>query len=63
MDTNDYVLAALVHDRLADARAAALRRALVPRRRGRLREELGAALVSVGQWLLQPPPAARRGAA
>jgi hypothetical protein len=29
MDTNEYALAAAVHDRLADARAAAARRALV----------------------------------
>ena len=64
MDINDYALAALVHDRLADARAAAARRALVPPRRRRdLRVELGMALVNLGNWLLQPAPAPRRGSA
>ncbi|HYE93768.1 MAG TPA: hypothetical protein VEA38_22235 [Terriglobales bacterium] len=64
MDSNDYVLARDVHDRLAHARAAAVRRALVPRRaRRRLRVALGAALVALGERLLAPAPAPRRGRA
>lgn len=60
MDMNPHELAFLVHERLADARAAATRRALVPRReRRRLRVELGTALVALGQWLLQPAPRRR----
>jgi hypothetical protein len=58
MDMSHYELAFLVHERLAAARAAATRRALVPRRR-RLRVELGAALIALGEWLLQPAPRRR----
>ena len=58
MDFNEYVLERYVRDRLADARAAAVRHATIPgRRRRRLRVELGAALIALGQWLLEPAPA------
>ena len=57
MDFNDYVLERYVRDRLADARAAAARHASIPGRRRRLRVELGAALIALGQWLLEPAPA------
>ena len=61
MDYNDYLIALLVHERIAASREAAARRALVrcaPRRP--LRGELGVAFVALGQWLLTPAPACRR---
>jgi hypothetical protein len=60
MDFNDYALEVYVRDRLAAARAAAVRRALLPARRGRLRVEVGAALIALGRWLATPEPAADR---
>ncbi len=62
MDINEYTLECCVRDRLAraraDARAAATRRALRPvRPRRRLRGVLGAALIALGQWLLDATPA------
>lgn len=58
MDFNEYALEQEVRDRLAHARAAAMRRALVPARpRRRLRAELGARLVALGERLMAPRPA------
>jgi hypothetical protein len=62
MDFNEYALECDVRDRLANARAAAARRALVPARSGRDRRlvvALGTWLIAVGQWLAAPAPAAR----
>jgi hypothetical protein len=50
MDLNEYTLAFLVHTKLEDARAAAARRHLAPRRPG-LRGRLGTVLVAVGHRL------------
>jgi hypothetical protein len=52
MDVNQYALEVLVRERLDDARAAAMRRALASRRvRRGLRLRLGAALIEAGRWL------------
>jgi hypothetical protein len=56
---NAYALEVYVRDRLANARAAAARRALRPAsRRRRLRRELGALLISLGQRLAAAAPPA-----
>jgi hypothetical protein len=53
VDGNDYALEVLVRERLEEARAAAMRRALVSRRvRRGLRLRLGAALIEAGRWLV-----------
>ena len=57
MDMSDYALGLMAQDRLARAREAATRRALAacaPPRES-LRVRLGAALVGLGQRLLQEP--------
>ena len=56
---NAYALESYVRDRLAAARAAAAHRALRPAsRRRRLRGELGALLIALGQRLAAAPPSA-----
>jgi len=57
METSDYVLAQLANERLAHAREVAARRALVASLRPPppLRVRLGAALVGLGQRLLDAP--------
>jgi hypothetical protein len=52
MDVNEYTLALLVATKLDDARAAAARRALVPRRRPRARAWLGMVLILIGRRLV-----------
>ncbi|MBI1736032.1 MAG: hypothetical protein HYR51_12730 [Candidatus Rokubacteria bacterium] len=52
MDFNEYALAVLVRTTLEDARAQAARRALVPRRRSRVRARLGVVLIAVGRRLV-----------
>lgn len=52
MDWNEYALALLVATKLDDARAAAARRALVPRRRPRVRAWLGTVLILFGRRLI-----------
>ena len=59
MDLNEYTLAFLVHTKLEDARAAAARRHLVPRRPG-LRGRLGTVLVAAGRRLQAGEVAAGR---
>lgn len=52
MDWNEHYVGFLVRERLAEARAEAARRALVPRRADRrLRQRLGAALIRLGHRL------------
>ena len=58
MDLNEYTLAVLVETRLADARAAAARRRLTPRRPG-MRGRLGMILIAVGRRLLASDVVAR----
>jgi hypothetical protein len=56
MDVNAYVIEHQVRERLEDARAAAMRRALVAEARGRrvsrVRAAVGVALIGLGQRLL-----------
>ena len=58
MDQNEYALAALVDTKLGELRAEAARRALVPRRRLRVRARLGTVLIAVGRRLLDTEGAA-----
>jgi hypothetical protein len=61
MDMSDHLIQFLVRERLAFAREQARRRALVPAPAHRpLRARLGAALVALGQRLLQEAPARQR---
>jgi hypothetical protein len=70
METSEYALSRLANERLAHAREAAARRALVAslRPRAPLRVRLGGALVTLGQRLLaepappRPTPAPQRAA-
>ena len=57
MHMSDYVLAQLANDRLAEAREAAARRALLAALTPRvpLRARLGGVLVALGQRLLAAP--------
>lgn len=52
MDFNEYALATMVRTTLEDARAQAARRALVPRRRSRMRARLGMVLIAAGRSLV-----------
>lgn len=58
MDFNEYAMTRLVHERLAEAREASARRALVasltPRRRP-LRVRAGEALIALGRRLTAVP--------
>lgn len=62
MDDNEYTLQLMVHERLADMRRQAERRALLPRRQGpSLRAQVGLALIALGRVLAGPwAPAIRQ---
>ena len=60
MDFNEDTLATLVATRLAEARAFAARRRLVPRRRSGVRARLGAVLIAIGRRLAERDPAPGR---
>ncbi len=64
MDTNLYALEVMARDRIETARAAAARRALLPRRPAgpALRVRLGVVLIALGQRLLAGAAPPIRGA-
>ncbi len=63
MDFNEYALEHEIRERLARARTAASRRALVPATPRRLRAALGARLVALGERQIGAAPAAQRSSA